>query len=326
MDDFREWISDNLRYILLGLAAILVIVVAFLIFRLVSGNSAGGGDTNAQQTESSTNQPAVVVDSENTTDVADNTREDLVKNDPDVLALVERYYQAVGDDDLATLQQIVDSSDKAQDIINRNNQNSIEGIQDITVYSKSGPTTGTYVVYAYYNGKLSGFDTLVPSLSSMYLVTEADGSLIVADPDSDESVANYIKQVHADADVQRLRQDVDDKLKIAQEADPALKTRLEQLSLPETESVLPNSDDVDVEVNKQVVATDVCNVRADSVETADILGMLAVGEKVTRIRELDNGWSEIRYGERTAYVSSAYLTEDTTSVQDQSESQQQQSQ
>ena len=29
MDDFREWLSDNLRYILLGLAIIAVLLVLF---------------------------------------------------------------------------------------------------------------------------------------------------------------------------------------------------------------------------------------------------------------------------------------------------------
>ena len=37
MDNFREWLSDNLRYILLGLAVLLVVVIAFFAIRLISG-------------------------------------------------------------------------------------------------------------------------------------------------------------------------------------------------------------------------------------------------------------------------------------------------
>ena len=45
LDNFREWLSDNLRYILLGLAVVLMAVIIFCIVRLVSG---GGGKTPTQ--------------------------------------------------------------------------------------------------------------------------------------------------------------------------------------------------------------------------------------------------------------------------------------
>ena len=39
--------------------------------------------------------------------------------------------------------------------------------------------------------------------------------------------------------------------------------------------------------------------------------MLDVGETVTRVRTLDNGWSEIRYeGGITGYVKSEFLTDE----------------
>ena len=47
MDNFREWLSDNLRYILLGLAVLLVVVIAFFAIRLISGGGSSkkqGGD------------------------------------------------------------------------------------------------------------------------------------------------------------------------------------------------------------------------------------------------------------------------------------------
>ena len=37
MDNFREWLSDNLRYILLGLAVILLLIIAFFAIKLVRG-------------------------------------------------------------------------------------------------------------------------------------------------------------------------------------------------------------------------------------------------------------------------------------------------
>ena len=36
MDDFREWLSDNLRYIMLGVGIILVLVLIFFGIRFIS--------------------------------------------------------------------------------------------------------------------------------------------------------------------------------------------------------------------------------------------------------------------------------------------------
>ena len=37
LDNFREWLSDNLRYILLGLAILVVLVVLFFGIRALTG-------------------------------------------------------------------------------------------------------------------------------------------------------------------------------------------------------------------------------------------------------------------------------------------------
>lgn len=54
IDNFREWLSDNLRYILLGLAVLLVIIIGVCIFRLIGGSSskkrASGKKTTAVTT------------------------------------------------------------------------------------------------------------------------------------------------------------------------------------------------------------------------------------------------------------------------------------
>ena len=52
LDDFREWLSDNLRYILLGLAVILILVIAFFAIRLVRG--LGSPKRNEPETQAQT--------------------------------------------------------------------------------------------------------------------------------------------------------------------------------------------------------------------------------------------------------------------------------
>lgn len=313
MDDFREWLSDNLRYILLGVAIILVVVIAIFAVRLIGSLS---GDS-AKKEESESHSAAVVVQSE---DESQSETEavtlPLVKDNPDLTEIVQKYYTAVVNKDVDAVKQLVDSLDEEseQKILNGNG---VESYNIISVYSKDGLTEGSYVTFIYHEAKVAGVETLAPGLSSLYIATREDGSLYVMNSSSDAAVTEYRDKISADADVQQLIKDVDDKWKAAEEAEPILKQMMDEMASPDTQSVLPDSSDVDVDVNKQVAATDVINVRRDSSEDAEIIGMLNIGETVTRIRELDNGWSEIRYGTETAYVKSEYLTEDTSSVQTQ---------
>lgn len=50
LDNFREWLSDNLRYVLLGLAVILVVIIGICIFRLIGGSSSKKSDSGKQTT------------------------------------------------------------------------------------------------------------------------------------------------------------------------------------------------------------------------------------------------------------------------------------
>lgn len=78
--------------------------------------------------------------------------------------------------------------------------------------------------------------------------------------------------------------------------------------------MIPNTSDLDVEVNKLVQAKETCNIRSDSREDADIIGSLAAGETITRLRQLDNGWSEVRTSDGSGYIRSDLLTEEVTNT------------
>lgn len=307
MDDFREWLSDNLRYILLGLAIILVIVLAVFAVKFISGM----GKDGKTEHESESQSQAVVLDTEDQSE--SETASALVENDPAILETVQRYYTAVGNKDIETLKQIVESLDeKDQQAIENNSV--IESYNNISVYSKDGPVDGSYVAYVYYDGKLAGFDTMVPSLMGLYLCTREDGNLYVADWEDDETVKAYIDQQKNEADVKALIERVDAACQAAEDSDPELKAYMDSLEVPDTESVIPNSGEVDVEVNKLVQAKEACNIRSDSREDADIIGTLNAGDTITRIRQLENGWSEVRTSDGSGYIRSDLLTEEVTAA------------
>lgn len=56
-----------------------------------------------------------------------------------------------------------------------------------------------------------------------------------------------------------------------------------------------------------VTALDNVNVRADANETAEKLGVIYQGEKLDLIQKMDNGWSQVKYKDKVAYVKSEFV-------------------
>ena len=171
------------------------------------------------------------------------------------------------------------------------------------------------MVYVIYDCKVSNYETMVPSLVRLYLQTDTAGSLYVSDYKVDEKTKEYVENMANDADVKKLIDDVNQKYQQVIDSNEDLKKLVEEMGSPMTESNIPNSNEAGVEVNKIVAANTECNVRADSTEDADILGVLSEGETLTRVKKLDNGWSEVRYAGGTGYVMSDFLTEQTGSTE-----------
>ena len=51
LDNFREWLSDNLRYILLGLAILAVLLLLFFGIKAITGNSSDKKENEPEQYE-----------------------------------------------------------------------------------------------------------------------------------------------------------------------------------------------------------------------------------------------------------------------------------
>ena len=56
MKEFKEWLSDNLRYFMLGLAVIILLVLIFLGFRLIKNITSEPAAKTGRETESETQQ------------------------------------------------------------------------------------------------------------------------------------------------------------------------------------------------------------------------------------------------------------------------------
>ena len=301
MDDIREWISDNLRYILLGVALILVIILAVTGIRAISHLGKGSSSTKSE-TESET--------SASTDTIVDGSASagTLVQNDADVLTVMTSYYTAKTNKDLETLKKLDPSLDETEEKANLDSSY-VESYSNIKTYSKQGPADDSCVVYVCYDGKVQNIDTLVPSLTQFYLKKGADGSYVITDPTGDQAAESFIEETRKSTEVQNLIDTVNKACEDAKNSDPVLK---------EFMSKYGNSQDGEAETETEaqseepteMVANDSCNVRSEpSTESDDnVIGGLTIGDSVTKLGETDDGWTEIDFYGQNAYVKSEFLS------------------
>ncbi len=309
LDNFREWLSDNLRYILLIMAALLIVVIGICIFRMVGGGSSKKtGDSGKQPAAETEIVTEAAGSGSPVTSVPELASSDLVRDDPAILELVTKYYNAAAAKDMATLSTIVDPwSAEVENSILSNDV--IESYENIATYSKAGPDKDSYVVYAYYEGRISGISTPVPGLSLLYVVRNSDGSLVVKDRNSSKEVSDYISSVSSDADVQELIKDVNRMCENAKNSDPALKAFLDGMSEEPSTEGDSSKESVSGSTAK---ATSGVNVRSEASTNGSILTVLYEGQEVNVVEILD-GWSHVTFTDPSTgytvdgYVSNNYL-------------------
>lgn len=307
LDNFREWLSDNLRYILLGLAGILVLVIAFFAVKLISG--IGSPKKSEPETEITTE-----ASTEQLTDVSDEER--LVKDQSDILSFVTQYYTALAGDDYDAIASYSKTFDETTRTELENENSAVEACNNIISYSRSGLTDGSYVVYIYFDAKVSGIDTEVPTLRQLYLESAAEGGYQVVDISLDENqdIENYTLQLLTDDEVQALMKDVQAKYDEAVASDEDLKKFID------AEGSADGSDDgsddtvntVNTTTGTMYASTDGLNVRGTASTDGTIYGSLTLGQAVEVLENTDSGWSKVRYTVNgttiEGYVKSEYLT------------------
>lgn len=312
MDDFREWLSDNLRYILLGLAVILLLIIAFFAIKLVRG--IGSSKTSEPETQAVTEAATEAVK----TDDAENK---LVKEtaDSELQQLVAQYYTAVAAQDYDTLQSISESFTDA-DKKKVENSSAIESYNNLAVYSKKGLTDGSYIIYAYCDAKITGIETMAPRLEELYALPNADGKLVLGDTDSSQELQDYVLKRQTDADVQALVKDVNGLLDTAMEKDADLASYVEaQKNSQNSDSTPADGSDTGADTSTgdatTMQATTGVNVRAEASTDAAINGSLYAGMQVEVLENLDNGWSRISYTADGTTIEGYVMTQYLEAVQ-----------
>ena len=304
MDNFREWLSDNLRYILLGLFIILALAVIFLGIRFLSSRVGSDDETAQVQQEASDDE----IKEDASADAAANeptaAPEGTVAPEkvplekeayPEVTTVIQTYYTALGNKDTAGIKSVVDSLDATEEAkITKDPY--IEDYGDVETYTVEGPSEGTYVVFARYTYKFKDIDTAVPGLSQLYVCTDEDGKLYIATREQDQQTQEYIENTLDLQEVQELREEVEVDYETALESDENLRDFIENIGVGTSKAASAAEGD-------QLTVKSDCNVRSEPSEEGEILGKLGEGQQVTKMGS-EGDWIEITYEEQTGYVRS----------------------
>ncbi len=314
LDNFREWLSDNLRYVLLGLAVILVIIVCFCIFRLVGG--ASSSDKKQKETTAVTTAAADEKSSEKAVSVnvsAPDAGESLTRDDEKLLELAKKYYTAVHAEDEATLATMVEPwNDSVKEKTFALNDR-FSSFENISTYSKDGPDEGTYLVYVYCEDKVDGVDSGIPSLLNPLIVITTDSSDLKISSDT-SAYADFIAESNASDDVQSLIAQVNkqyDELK-SSNSQVSDYSNGGSANTGEASTEAEGSAGTSQTTYGTATATDGVNVRSEGSTNGAVLGSLYPGQEVNIVSS-DGDWTHITYQDPSSgatidgYVSSAYL-------------------
>ncbi len=305
MDNFREWLSDNLRYFMLGGGILIVVAVLFFGIRACVGNKKGNSEQEQITAENNNqgNDPSSPNNAGETNDEKKETTNPMEAANEDIAALMKQYYKALGEKDIATLKTLVDDLTPSDETRVTNAKDYIEGYQVGDIYTKQGMKEDTYVVYVKFDYICKGIDTPAPALSWSYVKKDSEGSWkIDGGAIQDAEISAYVSKLESDDDVKKLYSDVKAANEKALEESPALAEFLEGLGEDASASVSSENGTI-------LTVTDGCNVRASAdAEEDNIIGGLDAGTQVEKLGT-DGEWIQIEYEGQTGYVHSSLLEE-----------------
>lgn len=307
MNEFREWLSDNLRYIMLGAGIIAVLLILFFGIRFLSsklqGQPSGENQTKEQQQDTEEEQGSAEKETAENTGEEQQPQEEqqeeqtmgnpLVKSEnAAVNELIGSYYQALGARDVDTLKTLVDSLAPTEENAIKNST-LLAGYSDVETYIKNGLQEGSYVVIACYGHQYTGFDTVLPGVGCLYVETQEDGTLRILSEPTEEQEA-YIDACVQEEDIQQL---VTEKRAAYEE----LLAQNPELNAYLTELGIQSSAAMDAEVGSRITTKSNCNVRAAASADSEKLGELVAGQEVTKTGS-EGDWIQIEFEGGTGYV------------------------
>lgn len=239
--------------------------------------------------------------------------------------LVQTYLSALAEGDVDTISSITNNMTDIERIRITELGKCIDAFPEYNVFTKIGPSEGSYIVYAAARAQFPGVEGLVPGIYCFYVCTDESGNYYFNEGTLTEEEQIYIDAINADEAVINLMDSIDTEYQallenneqvrnyievMQNEIRGAVGTALASIAAEEeaSDEIEPVSEDPTILYTAcQAITTDTINVRSSDSETADKLGSIAKGTTIDVIEIRVNGWTKIMYEGKEAYLKTDYL-------------------
>ncbi len=318
----KDWVMDNNKIVMP-----LVLVVCVLITVVIAVN-ANQREVLEQEAQQATMASAEVDPTANGEEI-DTPIFELEENaHPEINNLIRTYYDAQASGDIETISNMNTYLNDIEKIRIQELSKYIEAYPLLNVYTKPGPEENSYVTYVYSEVKFFDVEQELPGMQTYYIWLDETGNYFINDGTYDDTMWNYIKGVTLQDDVVDLNNKVvveyNDLLADNEELNEFIAYLKEKINedvgeiLAEVEKPEEQEPEIDVasesdsQTEEEIVitkvrTTDVVNIRSSDSETADKIDKAQKGQEFTLVEKKGNGWSQVEYNGKDAYIKSDYL-------------------
>ena len=216
----REWISDNLRYLLLILILVIAALAAFLIYREIADRRSRTGGETAIAAEGSSQEAASVAE-----ETATSTSTEIVTATPTETPTPTATPTPTPMPDVELTEMNPGANTVAEAFIYSRQEAGVSYYESTHVQTYQGPKEGSYVAYVDYECKYdyADYDGMVPRLTRMYLAPDETGELHeVPESEITPEENEYLTAVDQSEPVQALIQEVLGRYNEIMDANPGL--------------------------------------------------------------------------------------------------------
>lgn len=227
IDKITEFLKKNVKYV--SKSAMILALASVLMLSGCNEPQGNGGQDKAQTEQGQTPTPT-----EEASQPEVKKDEYEVDAHPEVKELVSTYYNSYAAGDIDKLLSITQSlSDMEKSYVKMMNEY-VEGYSDVTCYTKEGLEEGSYMVSATFNMNCSGAEGGLPGMDFFYIRTDKDGKIyidnryssfnrLIKEQETEPEVDALIEEFEGGEDVQKLRNEFQEKYDAAVAGDENLK-------------------------------------------------------------------------------------------------------
>lgn len=241
-----EVTMSRVRKILFGTSITALLLIAAIYYRNIQNDVDAGNDkgeqrnttinqsnennASKQSVDDTVEQTSSIIENDNKKNIVSNLSQDEIsqRDITKINELMSSYYDFTNEFNSNILISNNPEDIDQRKILIRRKKEVIQSYEGIKNYIKQSLTEDTYIVYTTYDIKFKNINTLVPGMSVLTVVKDAEELLINVSPHNKE-LNDYIKQVAETDDMKEIIEEVNRELADAIKKDASLEEFIDYL-------------------------------------------------------------------------------------------------